>query len=230
MYIKNNLKRSVFIIGALFFSFNLRFASANDFYISPLLIHIVPVEKEEPFVTNLNNSVVPGMDLNASNETLPALGLTYMWNDYWAIEVYLSMPPTHDLYISGLPNIDKAATADILPAVVFVQYHYPIPKSDFTLTGGVGAFYAMFQDIKLTEDVKQLDPSIEFIANDEPGFAFQVGLLYSLNDKFYLRAHYAKMYLEVDFQISTAIPTLGNLSSALTMDPELYMLGIAYKL
>ena len=224
------LSTSVFIVSALLLSFNLRAASAGDIYISPLVVHIAPAEKDEPLVSDLNNSVVPGMDLNASAETFPALGLTYMWNEHWGVETYLTMPPAHDLHIKGLPGIDKAASVDILPLIVFAQYHYLIPESAVTLIGGMGAFYAMFNNLDASDDVKQLDPSIKFIADDTPGFAFQAGISYAINDKFHLRAHYTKMYLQVDLQIKTSIPTLGNLASTLTMDPELYMLGIGYKL
>jgi len=57
-----------------------------------------------------------------------------------------------------------------------------------------------------------------------------VGGQYELNDRFHLRATYTKMFLDVDFDITTSVSFLGNLSSTLGLDPDIFMLGMAYML
>ena len=205
-------------------------ASAKDFFISPMLIHISPADKKEPVISSLNNSAIPGMHLSASTETTPGLGLTYFVSDKFAVETYLAIPPTHDVVITGLPGIHKAAEGDMLPLSIVGQYHYAIPKTRFTLVGGAGVIYAMFRDIDVTEQVAQLDPSIKFIADNTFGLSLQVGGQYKLNESYHLRATYTKMFLDVDFDITTSVPTLGNLSTTLGLDPDVFMLGVAYKL
>ncbi|MBV1869357.1 MAG: outer membrane beta-barrel protein [Gammaproteobacteria bacterium] len=205
-------------------------ASSGDILVSPVLIQISPADEKDPFITDINNSVVPGLDLDTSSEALPAIGLTYMVTETFAIESFLAMPPSHDIFITGFPGVNKAGNADMLPFVIFGQYHYKVPQSRLTFIGGLGVFYTLFKDIEVTDSVKQIDSTITFIAEDAPGFAFQVGAQYALDEKFYVRAGYTKMYMDVDFEITTSLPTLGNLTSTLTMDPELFMLGVAYKL
>jgi len=195
-----------------------------------MLIHISPADEKEPVITDINNSAVPGVDLSASSETIPGLGLTYFVSEKLALETYLALPPTHDVFVSGLPGIDKGATAAMLPLAVFGQYHHAIPETRFTLVGGVGLIYAMFRDIDVTTQVSQLDPTIKFIAEDTFGLSLQVGGQYELNDRFHLRATYTKMFLDVDFDITTSVSFLGNLSSTLGLDPDIFMLGMAYML
>ena len=205
-------------------------ASAKDIVISPMLIHITPAEEKEPVITDLNNSAVPGVDLSASSETIPGLGLTYFVSEKLALETYLALPPTHDVSLSGLPGLDKVATASMLPFAIMGQYHHALPETRLTLVGGVGLIYTMFRDIDVTSQVTQLDPTIKFTAEDTFGLSFQAGVQYKLDDKFHLRATYTKMLLDVDVDITTSVPTLGNLSSTLGLDPDIFMIGMAYEL
>lgn len=210
-------------------------ASAKDIAISPMLIHIAPIDKTEDVTSDdpafaANNGVVPGLDLSASSETIPGLALTYFISEKLAVETYLAFPPTHDVYISGFPGIDKAATADLLPLSLSGQYHQAIAETRFTLVGGIGLIYAMFEDIDTSATLSQLDPSLTFSADDTFGFSFQLGAEYKLNDKFNLRAMYTKMLLEADITVKTSMPNLGNLSSTLTLNPDIFMVGVAYKL
>ena len=235
---KNNVIRASILIATSFLlSSGVQAASAKDILISPLLIHIAPVDETEPVISTPVNSAIPGLDLSASSETVPALGLTYMLNEKLGFETYLAIPPTHDVLLSGLydilgipgmPSEVKGAEADMLPLVVFAQYHHAIPETRFTLIGGFGLSYTIFQNIDTTAALKQIDPTIKFSADDVPGVALQVGAQYALNDKYSIRANYTKMFLEVDLEVSTT--ALGNLSSTLTLDPDVFMLGMAYKL
>ncbi|MBV1871597.1 MAG: outer membrane beta-barrel protein [Gammaproteobacteria bacterium] len=230
MTIRHTAKTLTLVAASYFICAGPSTASSGDILVSPVLIHISPADEKDSFITDINNSVVPGLDLSTSSETLPAVGLTYMITETLAIESYLAMPPSHDIFITGLPGVNKAGNADMLPIVIFGQYHYKVPQSRLTFIGGLGVFYTLFQDIEVTDSVKQIDSTIKFIPEDSPGFAIQAGAQYALNEKLYVRASYTKMYMEVDFEITTSLPSLGNLTSTLTMDPELFMLGVAYKL
>ena len=212
---------------------NLSAAAAKDIFITPMLIHIAPADKKEPVITDLNNSVIPGLDISASSETIPGIGLTYMLSEKLAIETYLAFPPTHDILITGMPGIPgelKGGTTDMIPLAIFGQYHHAIPETNLTLVGGIGLIYAMFENIDVEESLIQLDPSIKFLADDTFGFSFQLGGEYKLGDKYHLRATYTKMLLDIDFTVATSPQLFGNLTSTLGLSPDLFMLGVAYKL
>ncbi len=235
MKTKTLIKSSLLAYLSIMMSGSLWAASAKDIVISPMLIHIAPIDKTEAVISDVpalaaNNGVVPGLDLSASSETIPGLGLSYFVNEKLAVETYLAFPPTHDILISGFPGIDKGASADMLPFSVFGQYHHAIPETPLTLVGGIGLIYAMFEDIDTAAALSQLDPSLTFSADDTFGFSFQLGGEYKLNDKFHLRATYTKMLLEADLVVKTAMPNLGNLSSTLTLNPDIFMVGVGYKL
>lgn len=210
-------------------------APAHKFMVSGLALKISPAEKNDPVVSD--NPLLPnptGLDLSADSNTLPALGLTYWLMDNIVLETYLSVPSNHHIAISGLEayginGFNQVASADLLPVTVFAHYLYQIPDTRFTLTAGAGLVYAIFRNIKVDEKIlTQLDPTLKFEADNALGAALQVGAFVDITPEIVARISYSTMMFSADATVKTATP-FGNLTTSLTVDPDVFMAGVGYK-
>lgn len=232
---KHRTLSTAVILPALLASHTLLAEPAAKFMVSGMALKLTPANEQEAVVSD--NPYLPNptdLDLSVDDNTLPALGLTYWLNDAIALETYLTIPSNHHVSINGLEayginGFNQVASADLLPVTALVHYMYAIPDSGLTLTVGAGLVYAIIRNIKVDEQVTQLDPTLKFDASNSWGGAVQIGAMMEITPQFVARISYSLMKFSTDASITTATP-LGNLSTSMAVDPDVVMLGVGYKL
>lgn len=205
-------------------------APAHQFMVSGLAIKITPADENDPVISDQIGQV-PGMDFSVSSKTLPAIGLSYWVHDNIVLETYFSTPSTHDISMTGFEayGLSKVVSADMMPLTVFAHYLHQIPDTRFTLTAGAGLVYAIFRNIEVDAQVSQLDPTLQFDVDNTLGAALQVGAYVDITPEIVARFSYSKMLFDADARIKTSIPGLGNLTTSVTVDPDVLMVGLGYK-
>lgn len=160
-----------------------------------------------------------GGDVDASNEYVPELDLTYFLTDNIAVEV-IAATARHSVKDrdSALGTVDLGKVS-LLPPTVLAQYHF-LPKGRFSPYLGAGVNYTVFYDAETAAGgaVTSIDYDNTF------GFALQAGLDYSVSGQWYVNADVKKLYLGTDVTLNG-----GALNAKVDLDPWVVGLGVGYR-
>ncbi|MBL4865451.1 MAG: OmpW family protein [Pseudomonadales bacterium] len=187
---------------------------------------------EEPLKLTSTGFEFDGIALSIDSQSMPAVGVTYFFTDNFAIESYLGLPPRFDVDLSGFAPLDgTVASTQILAALAFLQYYYVVPNTLITLHVGVGMAYAVLSDIKVDPDLYVLDPTLSFTADNSLAGAIQLGAELNVSENMTARVTYGKMKLAVDTEFATSLlgGTRLDFSTTITIDPDLWLIGLAYE-
>ena len=180
-----------------------------------------------------NNKVnIGGMptDFTVSVDDDTQLGLTatYMLSDHIGIGLLASTPFKHTVSLenAGGLNGDIVETKH-LPPTLTLQYFFASPSSAFQPYAGIGINYTYFFDEKAKSSaLKDAVNTRNVKIDDSLGFAFEAGFDYMLDEKWMLNA--AVWYLDLDTDASIT-SDLGEITSDVSIDPFVYMIGLGYK-
>ncbi len=155
-----------------------------------------------------------GGDIAINNKFIPELDFTYFFTENFALELILGTTK-HNVNTVGsnLTAIGGAASANVdlgsvwlLPPTLTAQYHFNY--DNFRPYVGAGINYTIFYSAK-SGAAKDISYDNAF------GFAFQGGLDYDLNDKWFLNIDAKYILLKTDVTVDAS-----NLSAGLSIPAD----------
>lgn len=163
---------------------------------------------------NWANGQADGMQavgkVQAQNETIPEVDVSYFFTRQIATELVLTYPQTVDINLDG----SSLGSVKALPPSLLVQYHFT-NLGAFEPYVGVGVNYTIFTDRNVTSGVQSSKSSF--------GWAAQVGADYHLNKKW---------SLNVDLKyatIATDVLVNGSKVGKVNLDPTMVGVGFGYQ-
>lgn len=182
---------------------------------------------------NTNNPVdLDGMrtDFTVSVDDDLALGIsgTYMLTDHLAVGLLVSTPFSHTVVLdnAGDFNGDIVETKH-LPPTLTLQYFFMAPESSFQPYAGVGVNYTYFYDEKAKSSALNNAANLRNVKIDDSlGLALEAGFDYMINEKLMFNAAIWYLDLDTDASINS---DLGRITSDVSIDPLVYMIGLGYK-
>lgn len=190
------------------------------------------VNKSTPKVNSgdMSAPALPGTKADVGGDTEPIFAINYILSDHLSTTLVLGTPYKHDISGAGAINgVGKIGTAEVLPPVVFLQYHFLEPKSAFRPYAGVGLGYALYQKEtgsgKLTAITNTGSPTpTTFKLDAGIAVASQVGAVYGFNEKWFADVGVNKIWLKTTAHFSTG-QTLN-----IKLDPVTVFVAIGYRL
>ena len=154
------------------------------------------------------------------------LGFTigYMLTSKYAIELLGVTPSKHDLRgKDGISALGKIADVDVFPPTLSLQYHFQ-GTSKIHPYVGVGVNYTHFPDESVSSSLESaLGGSTKLDIDDSWGLAAQVGMDYSINDKWFFNT--AIWYVDID--ADATLKTNGvDRDIDIDIDPWVFFTGI----
>lgn len=191
----------------------------------------VGVNRSTPKVNSSDMSApaLPGTKAEVGGDTEPIFAINYGLSDHLSTTLVLGLPYKHDITGAGaISGVGKIGTAEVLPPVVFLQYHFLEPKSAFRPYAGIGLGYAMYQKEtgsgKLTA-ITNTGSSTPTTFKLDAGIAVasQMGAVYAFNEKWFAEVGANKIYLKTTAHFSTG-QTLN-----IKLDPVTVFTAIGYR-
>ena len=163
-------------------------------------------------------------------------GITYMFDENWAIDVLAALPFNHDIMATvdllGESDSMKIAEFDQLPPTVSVQYHFTT-AGNFDPYIGLGLNYTIFSGEKMVPSM--IEEGFNAISIDNSlGVAAQVGGHWEFNENWIFG--FDVRYIEIDADatlLGTAFDPLGQTLVAVDLpvieaDPWVYSINVGY--
>ncbi len=167
-----------------------------------------------------------GGDVEISTAFVPELDFTYFFTENWSAELILGTTK-HDVntVASDLTAVGLASSVDVdlgyvwlLPPTLTAQYHFA--TEGFRPYLGAGINYTFFYGVDSGNTIKDVEYDNSF------GFAFQGGVDYDLNDKWFLNfdAKYILLSTDVTVDASNLLDS-GTLSIPAEVDINPFIIG-----
>ena len=184
-------------------------------------------------VTNLTPDVssgdlsapsLPGSKVGVSANTQLTGAVNYMFTDNINVHVPLGFGFSHDITGAGaLAGTGVIATTKALPITVIGQYRFMEANAKFRPYAGAGLSYAKFYKETGTAVLTALTnpggPATTLSFESKIAPTIQLGVVYNVNDKFYVDASYTKTFLS----------TKGTLSTGQTLETKLNPAGLTFQ-
>jgi len=188
--------------------------------------------------------------VGVGSDTQLGLTATYMVSPTVGVELLAATPFTHDIYadgqIRGLGNLGETSH---LPPTLTLNWYFNDPNSAFQPYVGAGINYTIFFDESVSSTLDSAG-TIDALASlagaapgtitsasntnldleDSTGLAFHAGFDYALTDNIGINAAYWHLDINTIGEITTDT-NLGQVKAHVNVeiDPNVYMLGVAYK-
>jgi outer membrane protein len=173
---------------------------------------------------------LPGTSVEVDSDTQLGLNIVYMMSDNLGIELLAASPFEHDVTAKGLGQygFDTTALGSVkhLPPTLSVQYYFGVSQSVVRPYIGLGINYTTFFSESLTSQAKTELGADNLDLDDSVGLAAQLGIDWSLNDKWLINASVWRMDIETE---ATLDSDLGKVKVDVDIDPWVYMVGVGYK-
>ncbi|MEQ1516279.1 MAG: OmpW family outer membrane protein [Usitatibacteraceae bacterium] len=161
-------------------------------------------------VDNGNSPEVSGAKVEINSKTFPEIDFAYNFTRNVAVELVLTYPQKHDVFLQGA----KIGTIKHLPPVLLAQYQF-LPGEKINPYIGAGVNYTRFMSASLPAGVTTDKSST--------GFAVQLGADIEIAKNMYVNLDYKRVGIEVDVKVSGAKLT------TLKVDPNLFSVGIGWR-
>lgn len=178
--------------------------------------------------------ITVGFDIDSA--TSMPFGVTYMFNENWAIDFLAAWPFNHDIKatvaIPGESGSMKIGEFDQLPPTLSLQYHFTT-VGQFDPYIGIGMNFTLFSDEKFIPGMAE--EGFEKISIDNStGVAAQLGAHWEFNENWIFG--FDVRYIEIDAEVTIsgwAFDPLGLTSvdaklPAIEVDPWVYSLNLGY--
>ena len=159
-----------------------------------------------------NLTLAPGTTLQIGDDTRPSFDVTYMFRDKWGVELLASTVWKHELNVRTATGTTRLGEVSHLPPTISLQYHFN-PDGRVRPYVGLGVNYTLLFDEE--PDALSVDNSF--------GPAAQLGLDYSLNDKWFVNVSACYIDIDADARLGTA--SIGTVE----VDPIVYGLHVGYR-
>ena len=173
--------------------------------------------------TDEASDVLPGFaggSVDVENAIVPELDFTYFLTDNIGAELILATSP-HDLEGTGaLAGLGEVADVMALPPTLTLQYHFN-PSGPVRPYAGVGVNYTIFYSEDASDSLVGAIGATAIDLDDSFGVAFQVGVDFDLNDRWFLNADVK--YIQID---TTATLNTGGVINTVDVDLDPIVAGI----
>ncbi|QEL57639.1 OmpW/AlkL family protein [Chromobacterium paludis] len=169
----------------------------------------------DPSASWSNSGVVPGLSVDAKNDTVPELDFTYMITNNIGAELILGTS-RHKITANG-GDIGKVS---VLPPTLTLQYHF-MPEATFRPYVGAGLNYTRFYSSGLSALGTPLS-----VKNNSFGPALQAGADIAINKDWFFNVDVKKLWIQTDV---TADKLAGAKLGTLHVDPWVFGIGIGTK-
>jgi outer membrane protein len=169
---------------------------------------------------------------NTKSDVSSANGLTgafnYMMSDNIAINIPLGLGFKHDVIgAARAQGFGKLATVRALPITVLGQYRFGQPNDTIRpyLGGGLAfvKFYKETGSAALTALTNPGGAPVTLSVESKLAPVIQLGMIYNVNEKWFLNAHYAKTFVTADTRFST------GQTQSIKLNPNAFSVAVGYK-
>ncbi len=208
--------RSLLISAAALASFvSTAEAAEGDWLVRLRGIVVAPTENSSAVLPTF-----PTGSVSVDDAIVPELDFTYFVTDHIGAELILATSP-HDISGEGsLSGLGEIADTMALPPTLTLQYHF-LPSAKVRPYVGVGINYTIFYnedaETALTDAIGATTVSLD----DSFGVAFQAGVDFDINDRFFLNADIK--YIDID---TTATLNTGGLINTVDVDLDPIVAGV----
>ena len=162
-----------------------------------------------------NGTLADGaFSVDIGNSFRPSVTLEYLITPNIGVEVLGAWPFNNDIKLNG----NKAASVDVLPPTLSLQYHF-LPEKLVSPFVGVGFNYTFIYNIQRTEMLAGLSPDID----NSWGFAAHAGVDFNLNKNWLLTADVRWIQMGGDVKLN------GKKVGSTDIDPWVWGLAVGYR-
>ena len=163
-----------------------------------------------------------GGDVDISTTVVPELDITYFFTENWSAELILATTK-HDVkaVATAAGDIDLGHVW-LLPPTLLGQYHFTGGKLVPYL--GAGINLTLFYGVDEGSIVDNLD------YDTSVGVAFQGGLDYMLNDKWFLNLDVKKIFISTDVIVNATSALDAIVAADVDINPWVFGIGVGIKL
>ncbi len=190
----------------------------------------VGITQLSPQVTSgdLSAPAFPSTKADVSSDTALTGAANYMATDNIAVNVPLGLGFKHEITgASRAAGFGKIAEVRVLPVTVLGQYRFGDANAKFRPYLGAGLTYAKFYkeqgSAALTALTNPGGTPTTLSVGSKIAPAFQVGMVFNINDKWFVNAHYVKTLLKVTTTFST------GQTQELKLNPNAFSASVGYK-
>ena len=191
------------------------FAEQGDWLVRLRGIAVAPTEN--------STDVLPGFpdgSVGVETAVVPELDFTYFWTNNIGTELILATSP-HDIVGEGtLAGLGEIADVMALPPTLTLQYHFN-PNGKIRPYAGVGVNYTIFYSEDASDSLVGAVGPTSVDLDDSVGVAFQLGVDFDLNEKWFLNADVK--YIQID---TTATLNSGGAINTVDVDLDPIVAGI----
>ena len=178
---------------------------------------------------NLSAPSLPNTQASVNSNTQLTGAVNYMLTNHLAVSVPLGYGFKHNISGAGaVGGVGTIATTKALPITALLQYRFLDAQSHCRPYIGAGLSYAKFYDTNgtgvltgLTNPGSATPTTMSLQSKWAP--TLQLGVVFNLNDKWYVDANYTKTWLSTTATLST------GQTMNMTLNPNTYTLGLGYK-
>ena len=178
---------------------------------------------------NISAPALPNSKADIGSDTKPIFVIGYSFTDNVSAELNLGIPYKHSIYgADGIAGTGKLGSVEVLPPTAFIQYRFFTPDSKFRPYVGAGVTYSYFQKAEGSGQMTALTnigssiPTTFKVKNKVAG-SLELGVVYNVNEKWYVDANLIKTFLKTKVNFST------GQTQDLTLNPQAISLGVGYK-
>ncbi len=167
----------------------------------------------------------PGGSVGVENAVVPELDFTYFITDNIGAELILATSP-HDIQGEGvLAGLGEIGDLMALPPTLTLQYHFN-PNGRLRPYAGVGVNYTIFYSEDASDSLMNAVGPTSLDVDDSVGVAFQLGVDYALNDRWFLNADIK--YIQID--TTATLNSGGTINTVdIDLDPIVAGVGVGYR-
>lgn len=177
---------------------------------------------------NLSAPSFPGTTVDVNSNTQLTGAVNYAWSDNVVLSVPLGLGFKHKITGDGaIAGVGTLLTTKALPITAIGQYRFGAANAAFRPYIGAGLTYAKFFDTTgtavLTSITNPGGPATIAKFQSKLAPTIQLGVVFDLNQKWYLDANYTKTFFS----------TVGTLSTGqnikVKLNPDGFTFGVGYK-
>jgi outer membrane protein len=158
---------------------------------------------------DLSPPSLPGTKINVDNAAQVSGGFAYDYSDEIRFNfAVISLPFKHDIKGDGaIKGVGKIGSVKQLPPTVFAQWKFLDAKSQFRPYAGLGLTYAYFFKEEgsgtLTALTNPGGTPTTLSVDSKFALTPQLGMLFNVNEKWYVDANVSKTFLKTKSKLST---------------------------
>ena len=149
-----------------------------------------------------------------------------MLSNNWGIETLIGLPVALNVTADGLGSlgIEDAATVDVLPLAISIQYYPTMGDSPFQPYVGFGLNYTIITNPEVDDSVISglMAEDVDFSFDNSSGFNLNVGVDWKFHDKWFANASIYYLTIATDIEADiTQSAVLGGLIPSPPIDATL---------